>query len=210
MTNGCAGMWASPNTSRAWHTARAAIFSLSSRKSSAVACRPRSRCCPSWKAHSCPRRCRPPAPPACGSSFRRPARNYALERNMWKDERRDVVESTRAALDYLQKLYDMFGDWHLAFASYNWGEGAVSRAIAKNQRAGKPARYTDLQMPIETRNYVPSCKRSRTSLPIRASTASFCRRSTTRLISSLCTRRAISTFDCGRAGRDEGGGFPRS
>lgn len=82
-------------------------------------------------------------------------RNYALEQNMWKDERRDVVESTRAALDYLQKLYDMFGDWHLAFASYNWGEGAVSRAIAKNQRAGKPARYTDLQMPIETRNYVP-------------------------------------------------------
>lgn len=82
-------------------------------------------------------------------------RNYALEQNMWKDERRDVVESTRAALDYLQKLYDMFGDWHLALASYNWGEGAVSRAIAKNQRAGKPARYTDLQMPIETRNYVP-------------------------------------------------------
>ncbi|MEP6608543.1 MAG: transglycosylase SLT domain-containing protein [Burkholderiaceae bacterium] len=82
-------------------------------------------------------------------------RNYALEQNMWKDERRDVVESTRAALDYLQKLHDMFGDWHLALASYNWGEGAVSRAIAKNQRAGKPAGYTDLKMPNETQHYVP-------------------------------------------------------
>ncbi len=82
-------------------------------------------------------------------------RNYDLEQNMWKDERRDVVESTRAALDYLQKLYDMFGDWQLALASYNWGEGAVSRAIAKNRRAGKPARYTDLKMPNETQYYVP-------------------------------------------------------
>ena len=82
-------------------------------------------------------------------------RNYDLEQNMWKDERRDVVESTRAALDYLQKLHDMFNDWHLALASYNWGEGAVSRAIAKNRRAGKPARYTDLKMPNETRYYVP-------------------------------------------------------
>jgi membrane-bound lytic murein transglycosylase D len=74
---------------------------------------------------------------------------------MWKDERRDVVESTRAALDYLQKLYDMFGDWHLALASYNWGEGAVSRAIAKNRRMGRPTRYTDLKMPRETQYYVP-------------------------------------------------------
>jgi len=82
-------------------------------------------------------------------------RDYALEQNMWKDERRDVVESTRAALDYLQKLHDMFGDWHLALASYNWGEGSVSRAIAKNQRAGKPTRYVDLAMPNETQHYVP-------------------------------------------------------
>lgn len=82
-------------------------------------------------------------------------RDYALEQNMWKDERRDVVESTRAALDYLQKLHDMFNDWHLALASYNWGEGSVSRAIAKNRRAGKPARYTDLKMPNETQHYVP-------------------------------------------------------
>src|SRR5512134_3264181 len=82
-------------------------------------------------------------------------KNYELEQNMWLDERRDVVESTRAALDYLQKLYDQFGDWHLALAAYNWGEGAVSRAIAKNQRARKPAGYTDLRMPSETKYYVP-------------------------------------------------------
>ena len=57
---------------------------------------------------------------------------------MWHDERRDVIESTRAALEYLQKLYDMFGDWHLALASYNWGEGAVSRAIEKNHAPAGP------------------------------------------------------------------------
>ena len=74
---------------------------------------------------------------------------------MWHDERRDVIESTRAALDYLQKLHDMFGDWHLALASYNWGEGAVSRAIEKNRRAGKPTGYTSLKMPQETAYYVP-------------------------------------------------------
>ena len=66
-----------------------------------------------------------------------------------------MIDSTRAALDYLQKLYDMFGDWHLALAAYNWGEGSVSRAIEKNRRAGKPAGYTSLKMPIETQHYVP-------------------------------------------------------
>ncbi len=74
---------------------------------------------------------------------------------MWHDERRDVIESTRAALDYLQKLHDMFGDWHLALAAYNWGEGAVSRAIEKNRRAGRPTGYTSLKMPQETAYYVP-------------------------------------------------------
>ncbi len=82
-------------------------------------------------------------------------KTYELEQNMWLDERRDVVESTRAALDYLQKLYDQFGDWHLALAAYNWGEGAVSRAIAKNLQARKPAGYTNLRMPSETQYYVP-------------------------------------------------------
>jgi len=82
-------------------------------------------------------------------------KDYDLAQNMWHDERRDVIESTRAALDYLQKLYDMFGDWHLALASYNWGEGAVSRAIEKNRRAGRPTGYTSLKMPQETAYYVP-------------------------------------------------------
>jgi peptidoglycan lytic transglycosylase D len=66
-----------------------------------------------------------------------------------------VLASTRAALDYLQKLYGMFGDWHLALAAYNWGEGNVSRAIARNQRAGLGTTYLDLNMPTETRSYVP-------------------------------------------------------
>jgi membrane-bound lytic murein transglycosylase D len=82
-------------------------------------------------------------------------RHYELAQNMWKDERRGVVESTRAALDYLEKLHEMFGDWHLALAAYNWGEGAVSRAIARNQRERKPTGYTHLRMPNETQHYVP-------------------------------------------------------
>jgi membrane-bound lytic murein transglycosylase D len=58
---------------------------------------------------------------------------FDLKQNIFRDERRGVVESTRAALDYLQKLYGMFGDWHLALAAYNWGEGSVGRALAKKQ-----------------------------------------------------------------------------
>jgi membrane-bound lytic murein transglycosylase D len=82
-------------------------------------------------------------------------RFFELKQNAFRDDRRDVLASTKAALDYLQKLYGMFGDWHLALAAYNWGEGSVARAIAKNQRAGLPAGYLDLNMPGETRNYVP-------------------------------------------------------
>ena len=80
---------------------------------------------------------------------------FALKQNVFRDDRRDVLASTRAALDYLQKLYGMFGDWHLALAAYNWGEGSVSRAIAKNQKAGLGTSYNDLNMPAETRLYVP-------------------------------------------------------
>ncbi len=80
---------------------------------------------------------------------------FELKQNSFRDDRRDVLASTRAALDYLQKLHKMFGDWHLALAAYNWGEGSVSRAIAKNQRAGMPTGYPDLNMPMETRFYVP-------------------------------------------------------
>lgn len=82
-------------------------------------------------------------------------RDYDLKQNFFRDDRRDVLASTRAALDYLQRLYGMFGDWHLALAAYNWGEGNVGRAIARNQRAGLGTSYTDLKMPDETRNYVP-------------------------------------------------------
>ena len=74
---------------------------------------------------------------------------------MWQDERRDVLASTSAALDYLSRLHDMFGDWQLALAAYNWGEGNVQRAIARNEAAGLPTDYLSLRMPNETRNYVP-------------------------------------------------------
>lgn len=80
---------------------------------------------------------------------------YGLDQNLFYDERRDVLASTQAALDYLQRLHDQFGDWFLALASYNWGENAVARAQAKNMREGKPTDYLSLNMPNETRNYVP-------------------------------------------------------
>jgi membrane-bound lytic murein transglycosylase D len=80
---------------------------------------------------------------------------FDLKQNFFRDDRRDVLASTRAALDYLQKLHGMFGDWHLALAAYNWGEGSVGRAIKANQRAGLGTAYTDLNMPAETRQYVP-------------------------------------------------------
>ncbi len=86
--------------------------------------------------------------PATGKSF-------DLKQNLFRDDRRDVRESTRAALDYLQKLYGMFGDWHLALAAYNWGEGSVGRALARNKALGKPLTYSELNMPNETRYYVP-------------------------------------------------------
>jgi len=82
-------------------------------------------------------------------------KNFDLTQNMFRDERRDVLSSTRAALDYLAKLHDMFGDWQLALAAYNWGEGNVQRAIARNQKAGRPNDYASLKMPEETRYYVP-------------------------------------------------------
>jgi membrane-bound lytic murein transglycosylase D len=82
-------------------------------------------------------------------------RNYNLAQNFWVDQRRDIVASTQAALDYLQTIYEMHGDWHLALASYNWGENAVARAIQKNLSAGLPTDYQSLNMPNETRYYVP-------------------------------------------------------
>ena len=82
-------------------------------------------------------------------------KTYKLEQNWWIDERRDIIASTTAALDYLQNIYEMHGDWHLALASYNWGENAVAKSIAKNQARNLPTDYASLSMPAETRYYVP-------------------------------------------------------
>lgn len=82
-------------------------------------------------------------------------KDFGLKQNSWYDGRRDIVAATDAALDYLEKLHDMFGTWNLALAAYNCGEGCVSRAIAKNQAEGLPTNYLSLSLPAETRHYVP-------------------------------------------------------
>ena len=82
-------------------------------------------------------------------------KSFGMQQNWWYDGRRDVVSATNGALDYLQKLHDMFGDWELALAAYNWGENAVQRAQQRNRKRGLPVNYTSLKMPRETRNYVP-------------------------------------------------------
>jgi membrane-bound lytic murein transglycosylase D len=81
---------------------------------------------------------------------------FGLKQSWWYDGRRDVIESTRAALDYLQALHDEFnGDWLLAIAAYNVGEAGVERAIAYNKSVGKPTDFWHLNLPAETRAYVP-------------------------------------------------------
>ncbi len=82
-------------------------------------------------------------------------KNYGLAQNWWKDNRRDVIAATDAALNYLERLHSMFGSWELALAAYNCGEGCVGRAIAYNQKRGLPTDYASLNLPGETRNYVP-------------------------------------------------------
>lgn len=83
-------------------------------------------------------------------------KHFGLTQDWWRDNRRDIVAATDAALNYLQRLHDTFGSWELALAAYNCGEGCVSRAIAYNQRRGLPADYLSLtKLPPETRNYVP-------------------------------------------------------
>ena len=85
----------------------------------------------------------------------RTGKDFKLTQNVFRDERRDVLQSTNAALDYLQRLYNQFGDWQLALAAYNWGEGNVAKAIKRNQAQRKPTDYLSLTMPRETREYVP-------------------------------------------------------
>ena len=86
--------------------------------------------------------------PATGKTF-------GLKQDWWVDNRRDVTAATSAALDYLQKLHGMFGNWDLALAAYNAGEGTVQRAIDRNRKNGLPTDYASLQLPAETKNYVP-------------------------------------------------------
>lgn len=83
-------------------------------------------------------------------------RNFNLRQTNWYDGRRDVMASTDAAISYLTRLKEMFnGDWLLALAAYNAGEGRVSRAIERNQKLGLPTDYWNLSLPVETQNYVP-------------------------------------------------------
>jgi membrane-bound lytic murein transglycosylase D len=82
-------------------------------------------------------------------------KSFGLKQDWYNDHRRDVVAGTDAALNYLQKLYGMFGTWELAIAAYNCGEGCVGRAIAANQRKGLPTDYLHLKLPNETLHYVP-------------------------------------------------------
>ena len=82
-------------------------------------------------------------------------KKFGMEQNWWYDGRRDVISATNGALDYLQNLHNMFGDWELALAAYNCGEGAVLRAQAYNRRHHRPTDYASLKLLRETRNYVP-------------------------------------------------------
>ncbi len=84
------------------------------------------------------------------------AKRFGIKQNWWYDGRRDIVDSTRAALDYLEYLHDFNdGDWLNAIASYNSGEGNVRRAVRRNRQAGKPIDFWNLSVPKETSAYVP-------------------------------------------------------
>ncbi|AZC24452.1 MULTISPECIES: LysM peptidoglycan-binding domain-containing protein [Pseudomonas] len=83
-------------------------------------------------------------------------RSFNLRQTRFYDGRRDITASTTAAMDYLTRLHDMFnGDWLLALAAYNAGEGTVSRAIERNEKLGLPTDYWNLPLPSETQAYVP-------------------------------------------------------
>jgi len=86
--------------------------------------------------------------PSTGTQFK-------LKQDWWHDQRRDPIASTNAALDYLEYLFEFQGDWYLALASYNWGEGSVKQAVTRNMARGQSTDYLSLNMPNETLNYVP-------------------------------------------------------
>ncbi|MDA9299937.1 transglycosylase SLT domain-containing protein [bacterium] len=81
-------------------------------------------------------------------------KNYGLQQNWWKDERSNVILSTNASLNYLEKLYNQFGTWELALAAYNAGEGKVGREIKRNKRRKRATDYYTISLPRETDEYV--------------------------------------------------------
>ena len=84
-------------------------------------------------------------------------RDFNLRQNIFKDDRRGVIDSTDAALNYLERLYGIFGNWQLVLAAYDWGQGSLQRAIKKQQALGLPIDFNSLSalMPTETKNYLP-------------------------------------------------------
>lgn len=94
-------------------------------------------------------------------------KRYNLAQDWWQDQRRDILASTAAALDYLT-IYEMNGDWHLALASYNWGENAVKRAVDKILPGGCPPTSPASACPPRPATTSPSCRRSRTFSATRA------------------------------------------
>lgn len=90
-------------------------------------------------------------------------RDFDLKQNVFRDDRRDVLASTRAALDYLQMLHGMFKDWHLALAAYNWGQGSVKKPLSATSAVACPP-ATSLTMPAETRMYVPKLQAVKNTL----------------------------------------------
>lgn len=82
-------------------------------------------------------------------------RHFGLKQNWWYDGRRDIYASTKAALDYLQSLHDQFGSWLLALAAYNSGAGTVQWAIRRNQERHRPTDFWALDLPEQTKTYVP-------------------------------------------------------
>lgn len=86
----------------------------------------------------------------------RTAEHYGIELNWWYDGRLDVISSTKAALDYLEKLYENFNqDWLLAIAAYNSGSGTINKAIKYNKKHNKKTDFWSLRLPRETKRYIP-------------------------------------------------------
>ena len=111
-----------------------------------AACRSSSRCCPWWRARSSRMRVRGPRANGLWQFMPGTGERFGLKQDWWYDGRRDVIASTRAALDYLQYMHDeFFDDWLLAIAAYNCGEFRVQREVERESRAGKPVDFFSLK-----------------------------------------------------------------